>query len=193
MARLAADPDHAAGKPAACSARHRARRCRRVPLARRPFARPGSSAGRAARRPHPDAAGQLFINDHAAALKPDGIGAAEDDSGSSEPANRYIETLPNGVAHAIFKIRDNGRLDNTAEVTVPAGKLFVLATTATIPPTAASRCATAASGCCRSTIWSAVPMRWSAPGHGHPQSTGLDLAVRLSHGAVLSRCSERFA
>ena len=70
--------------------------------------------------------GQLFINDHAASLKPDGIGEAEDDNGGAEPAYRYVETLPNGVAHAILKQRDNGRLDNTPEVTVPAGKLFVL-------------------------------------------------------------------
>jgi signal peptidase I len=70
--------------------------------------------------------GQLFINDHAASLKPDGIGRAEDESGGSEPAQRYIETLPNGVSHAIFKMRDNGRLDNTPEVTVPPGRLFVL-------------------------------------------------------------------
>ncbi len=70
--------------------------------------------------------GQLFINDRAAALKPDGIGRSEDDAGGGEPAYRYIETLPGGVAHAIFKMRDNGRLDNTPEVTVPQGKLFVL-------------------------------------------------------------------
>lgn len=70
--------------------------------------------------------GQLFINDHAAALKPDGVGEAEDDSGGSEKAYRYVETLPNGVAHAIFKMRDNGRLDNTPEVTVPPGNLFVM-------------------------------------------------------------------
>ena len=70
--------------------------------------------------------GQLFINDHAATLRPDGVGEAEDDSGNVEKAYRYIETLPNGVSHAIFKLRDNGRLDNTPEVTVPAGKLFVL-------------------------------------------------------------------
>src|SRR4030081_4074099 len=44
--------------------------------------------------------GQLFINDRAAELKPDGIGQAEDDSGATEPAYRYVETLPNGVAHA---------------------------------------------------------------------------------------------
>jgi signal peptidase I len=70
--------------------------------------------------------GQLFINDHAATLTPDGIGEAEDDRGGSEKAYRFIETLPNGVTHAIFKMRDNGQYDNTAEVTVPAGKLFVL-------------------------------------------------------------------
>ena len=70
--------------------------------------------------------GQLFINDHPATLKPDGFGEAEDDNGNVERAFRLIETLPNGVSHAIFKMRDNGRLDNTPEVTVPAGQLFVL-------------------------------------------------------------------
>ncbi len=70
--------------------------------------------------------GQLFINDRAASLKPDGLGEVEDERGGYEPARRYIETLPGGVSHAIFKIRDNGRLDNTAEVTVPEGLLFVM-------------------------------------------------------------------
>jgi signal peptidase I len=70
--------------------------------------------------------GQLFINDHAAQLKADGVGQAEDDNGNVEPAYRYIETLPNGVSHAILKLRDNGPLDNTPEVTVPPGDLFVL-------------------------------------------------------------------
>jgi signal peptidase I len=70
--------------------------------------------------------GQLYINGQAAQLKPDGIGDAEDDSGRNEPAYRYVETLPNGVSHLIFKMRDNGRLDNTSEVTVPPGQLFVL-------------------------------------------------------------------
>ena len=70
--------------------------------------------------------GQLFINDRPAELKPDGMGEAEDDNGSVERAYRYVETLPNGVSHAILKMRDNGRLDNTPEVTVPSGKLFVL-------------------------------------------------------------------
>jgi signal peptidase I len=70
--------------------------------------------------------GQLFINDHAAELKPDGVGQTEDDRGGVEPAYRYVETLPNGVSHEILKLRDNGRLDNTPEVTVPVGRLFVM-------------------------------------------------------------------
>jgi signal peptidase I len=70
--------------------------------------------------------GQLFINDRAASLKADGIGEVEDERGGYEPARRFIETLPGGVSHAIFKIRDNGRLDNTAEVSVPEGSLFVM-------------------------------------------------------------------
>jgi signal peptidase I len=70
--------------------------------------------------------GQLFINDHAASLKADGIGQVEDESGGGEPAYRYIETLPGGVAHAIFKQRDNDRFDNTPEVTVPKDRLFVM-------------------------------------------------------------------
>jgi signal peptidase I len=66
------------------------------------------------------------INGKPVKLMPDGVGAAEEDDGSDQPAHRFIETLPNGVSHLIFKLRDNGRLDNTAEVTVPAGQLFVL-------------------------------------------------------------------
>jgi signal peptidase I len=70
--------------------------------------------------------GVLYINGEAAGLKPDGIGNVEDDNGSSEPARRYVETLPGGVSHTIFKIFDHGRLDNTPEVTVPQDRLFVM-------------------------------------------------------------------
>ncbi|OPF97520.1 signal peptidase I [Rhodopseudomonas palustris] len=70
--------------------------------------------------------GRVFINGVAAKVTPDGVGRAEDDNGSYETAARYIETLPGGVAHPIFKLYDNGRLDNTAEVTVPPGHLFVM-------------------------------------------------------------------
>jgi signal peptidase I len=70
--------------------------------------------------------GLVWINGVATKVKPDGLGAAEDDNGGSEPARRYVETLPDGVSHPIFKLYDNGRLDNTPEVTVPADHLFVM-------------------------------------------------------------------
>src|SRR6195952_5384519 len=70
--------------------------------------------------------GQLFIKGQAAALKADGIGAVGDDNGASEPARRYVETLPGGVSHTIFKTTDHGRLDDTLEVTVPKDHLFVM-------------------------------------------------------------------
>ena len=70
--------------------------------------------------------GQVWINGVAAKIKADGIGEAEDDNGGSEPAHRFIETLPGGVSHPIFKLYDSGRLDNTAEITAPADKLFVM-------------------------------------------------------------------
>jgi signal peptidase I len=70
--------------------------------------------------------GQLFINGNPVALKPDGIGYAEDDNGGTEPARRFIETLPGGVSHTIFKMADHGRLDDTPEVIVPKERLFVM-------------------------------------------------------------------
>jgi signal peptidase I len=70
--------------------------------------------------------GMLYINGQAAALKPDGIGSAEDEDGKSEPARRYIEMLPGGVSHTIFKTADRGPLDDTPEVTVPEDRLFVM-------------------------------------------------------------------
>ena len=70
--------------------------------------------------------GVLYINGQAAALKPDGMGVVEDDSGASEAARRYVETLPGGVSHTIFKMADHGRLDDTPEVTVPKDRLFVM-------------------------------------------------------------------
>ena len=70
--------------------------------------------------------GQLFINGTAAALHADGVGRAENEDGSEAPAQRYIETLPGGHSHPVFKLRTYGFLDNTAEITVPPDRLFVL-------------------------------------------------------------------
>jgi signal peptidase I len=70
--------------------------------------------------------GQIWINGAPTTVRPDGMGEAEDENGGSEPARRYVETLPGGVAHPIFKLFDNGRLDNTPEVKVPPDHLFVM-------------------------------------------------------------------
>ena len=70
--------------------------------------------------------GQLFINDHAAPLRPDGVGESESEDGSTAAAARFIETLPGGRSHPIFKVTSTNPLDNTAEITVPPGYLFVL-------------------------------------------------------------------
>ena len=69
--------------------------------------------------------GQLFINDHAASLKPDGIGEAEDGNGGAEPAYRYVETLPNGVSYTTCE-KGMTELDNTREYIVPAGNYFMM-------------------------------------------------------------------
>lgn len=70
--------------------------------------------------------GQLLINGVAAPLNSDGMGRAENEDGSEMPAERFIETLPGGHAHPVFKLRAHAFFDNTAEVTVPADHLFVL-------------------------------------------------------------------
>ena len=70
--------------------------------------------------------GRVSINGVPAGLRPDGNGEAEDDNGSYVRVSRYIETLPNGRSHEIFKMRNQARLDNMPEVVVPPGHLFVM-------------------------------------------------------------------
>jgi signal peptidase I len=50
----------------------------------------------------------------------------EERGAPSIPAMRYIETLPGGHAHPILKLSGRNLLDNTPEVTVPAGHVFVM-------------------------------------------------------------------
>ena len=109
--------------------------------------------------------GQVWINGEAAALQPDGTGQAENDDGTLVPAARLIETLPGGRKHTIFKLTrwqplDNMRGDGRCRPAICSS----WATTATIPPTAACRCAPAASACCRWRTWSAASTASSAPG-----------------------------
>jgi signal peptidase I len=70
--------------------------------------------------------GRLWINGEPVTLRPDGTGRMETENGAFVSAERDIETLPGGRQHAIFKLTHNGPLDNTPEVTVPPGHLFVM-------------------------------------------------------------------
>jgi len=76
-------------------------------------------------------AGRLWINGRALALRSDGRGQVEDGPGETAPgtyfdAERYVETLPNGREHPIFKKVWGAYYDDTHEVVVPPGNVFVM-------------------------------------------------------------------
>lgn len=76
-------------------------------------------------------AGRLWINGRKLALRPDGIGRVEDGPGEASPgtyfpAQRYIETLPNGRRHPVFKKFPRAPYDDTPVYVVPPGHIFVL-------------------------------------------------------------------
>lgn len=70
--------------------------------------------------------GRVWLNGQPVPVFADGFGNAENEDGGTLPAARYTETLPGGHSHTFFKLRTHGALDNTDEITVPAGKLFVM-------------------------------------------------------------------
>jgi len=59
-----------------------------------------------------------------------GVSAGEDqvevEDGGAVSAVRYIETLPGGYEHSIFKMVPRAVYDEMAEVVVPPGHLFVM-------------------------------------------------------------------
>jgi signal peptidase I len=71
-------------------------------------------------------AGRLWVNGKMLPLRRDGTGTIEADDGTREPAPRFVETLPNGLEHPIFKHGWNELLDNTAEFVVGPGQIFVM-------------------------------------------------------------------
>jgi signal peptidase I len=71
-------------------------------------------------------AGRLIINGKMLALKRDGSGNVEDGDGQYREVPRFIETLPDGKQHAIFKWETNGPLDNTVVFVVPQGHMFLM-------------------------------------------------------------------
>lgn len=70
--------------------------------------------------------GRLWINGRELALRADGQGKVESEDGTISNSPRYIETLPNGKTHPIYKWTWTGPLDDTPEFVVPAGHLFMM-------------------------------------------------------------------
>ena len=56
--------------------------------------------------------GRVSINGTPVGIRPGGIGQAEIEDGSAVSAARYIETLPGGYEHPIFKTLARGELDD---------------------------------------------------------------------------------
>lgn len=71
-------------------------------------------------------AGRLYINDDLVEREMVGLGFDKDSHDTSVPVIIYRETLPNGTAHDIQEISDNGPLDDTAEYLVPADHYFMM-------------------------------------------------------------------
>jgi signal peptidase I len=70
--------------------------------------------------------GRLWINGQELPLRRDGFGEVENESGGAVRAARYIETLPGGREHPLFKFSRYGELDNTDVFAVTQGHLFVM-------------------------------------------------------------------
>jgi signal peptidase I len=70
--------------------------------------------------------GRLWVNGAMLPLRRDGVAVVEGEDGVRQTAPRYVETLPNGREHAIFKFRNDGDLDDTEVFTVEPGQIFVM-------------------------------------------------------------------
>ena len=70
--------------------------------------------------------GRLFINGQMLELENAGIGGAESQQGAKAAIAQFVEILPNGVRHPVFKRYWNGITDDTPAIAVPADYLFVM-------------------------------------------------------------------
>jgi signal peptidase I len=70
--------------------------------------------------------GRLLINDKLVPLQAAGTGQVEQADGHSDAIGKFIETLPGGTKHAIFKTRWDGPLDDTRVFIVPAHHIFAM-------------------------------------------------------------------
>ncbi len=71
-------------------------------------------------------AGRLWINGSQLPLKADGTGMLEGADGTASSVAKFVETLPGGVKHPIFKQTWSGPYDDTDVYVVPAGHLFMM-------------------------------------------------------------------
>ena len=126
--RLAAVLPGAAEHAAACSAPlPQARRRRGVPLAGQPQPGLGQARDRPAGRPH-RAQGRPRHHQWRAGRTCGRTAPARRKTRTARRrrAARYIETLPGGREHVIFKLSNFDPLDNVPETVVPPGQLFVM-------------------------------------------------------------------
>ena len=70
--------------------------------------------------------GRLWLNGRLIDWRDEGAGREELADGNRIAAERYAETLPGGRIHPILKRWAIGPLDDTPDVVVPAGHLFVM-------------------------------------------------------------------
>lgn len=70
--------------------------------------------------------GRLWINDKELPVREDGQGPMETSEGTIYTLPRFIETLPNGKEHAIFKMSLEGPMNDTQVYEVPPGHLFMM-------------------------------------------------------------------
>ena len=99
-----------------------ARRCRGVSLARRPFADLGQARRRPSRRSHRHAQRTAVDQRRCRSVSSRRYRLVRKRKTAREqPVSRFIETLPGGRQHTIFKEQEFGMLDNMPEVTVAAG------------------------------------------------------------------------
>src|SRR5215471_10583680 len=70
--------------------------------------------------------GQVWINGAPVGVRPAGIGQAEVEDGGAVSAARFIETLPGGYEHPIYKMVAQAEYDNMPDTVVPPDHLFVM-------------------------------------------------------------------
>lgn len=70
--------------------------------------------------------GRVRLNGAELPWTDEGPAREELSDGSTAPAERFSETLPGGVRHLLLKTPDGTPLDDMADITIPAGHLFVM-------------------------------------------------------------------